>query len=124
MGSMVLIPHSTWELISSLTHEPSRCLTEAKYLLQRRRSIKNFTTILRMSNIPFLLAMDISKILPRGRLRLFEMYVILRSIDAGDELIGQAELYAALAEEKTEKWSRTSLKLYCEPLTSLHQRTC
>jgi len=30
----------------------------------------------------------------------------------------QAELYAALAEEKTEKWSRTSLKLYCEPLTS------
>jgi hypothetical protein len=108
MGSMVLIPHP----------QPcSRCLTEAKYLLQRRRSIKNFTTILRMSNIPFLLAMGISKILPRERLRLFEMYVTLRSIDGGDELIGQAELFAALAEEKTEKWSRTSLKLYCKPLT-------
>jgi hypothetical protein len=94
----------------------SRCLTEAKYLLQRRRSIKNFTIIQRTSNIPFPLAMGISMILQREMLRLFEMYVIWRSIDAGDELIGQAELYAALAEEKTEKWSRTSFKLYCEPL--------
>jgi hypothetical protein len=49
------------------------------------------------------------------------MYVILRSIDEGDELIGQAELFAALAEEKTEKWSRTSLKLYCKSLTSHSQ---
>jgi len=77
-----------------------------------------------MSNIPFLLAMGISKILPRERLRLFEMYVILRSIDAEDELIGQAELYAALAEEKTEKWSRTSLKLYCKPFISSRRSTC
>jgi hypothetical protein len=52
------------------------------------------------------------------------MYVLLKPIDEGDKLIGQAELFAALAEEKTEKWSRTSLKLYCEPLTSLHQSTC
>ena len=72
---------------------------------------------MRTLSILFLLAMDISRILPRERLRLFEMYVISRSIDAGDELIDQAELYAALAEEKTEKWSRTSLKLYCKPLT-------
>jgi hypothetical protein len=68
--------------------------------------------------------MGISKILPRERLRLLEMYVILRSIDEGDKLIGQAELFAALAEEKTEKWSRTSLKLYCQPLTSLRRSTC